>query len=79
MGTGTFLLSKYCSDLERIFKRKVHLDWFNTYEELVELINFYLKNDDVRETIARRGYKYVSENFTWHHTIKNTIDIVNSY
>lgn len=76
LGTGSFLLSKYCSDLKRIFKRGVHLDWFKTPEECLKLVKYYLKNDTIRERIAQEGHKYVSENFTWKHSIEKILEIV---
>ncbi|NVM34383.1 MAG: glycosyltransferase [Candidatus Lokiarchaeota archaeon] len=76
IGTKTFLLSKYCSDLERVFKRGIHLDWFRTPEECLDMIKFYLEHEDIREQISNEGYNYVLENFTWTRTIEKLIQIV---
>jgi len=76
MGSGSFLLSEYCKDLEKYFKRKIHLDWFKSENELVSLINYYLENDVIRNNIAAEGNKYVSENFSWEKTMKRIIQIV---
>ena len=76
MGSGSFLLSEYCKDLEKYFKRKIHLDWFKSENELVSLINYYLENDVIRENIAAEGNKFVSENFSWEKIMRIIIDIV---
>ena len=76
MGSGSFLLSEYCKDLEKYFKRKIHLDWFKTENELISLINYYLENDVIREKIAGEGNKHVSENFNWEKTMQKIIQIV---
>ena len=76
MGSGSFLLSEYCKDLETFFKRKIHLDWFKTENELVSLIKFYLENDVIRKKIADEGNKYVSENFSWEKTMEKILHIV---
>jgi spore maturation protein CgeB len=76
MGTGSFLLSEYCLDLEEIFKKGEHLDWFKSEKELVELINYYLENEVIRENIAKEGNKYVRENFSWEKIMKSIIHIV---
>lgn len=76
MGTGSFLISEYCKDLEKIFKKGVHLDWFKTPNELLKIVNYYLKNEIIREDIARQGYKYVLENFTWEHIMNKIIQII---
>ncbi len=52
LGTGSFLLTKFCSDLERVFKKEIHLDWFKTPEECLKLVEFYLENDGIREKIS---------------------------
>ena len=51
LGAGSFLLSKFCSDLERVFKKEIHLDWFKTPEECLKLVEFYLEHDNIREKI----------------------------
>jgi len=76
LGTKSLLLSKYCSDLERVFKKEIHLDWFNSPEECLELIDFYLKNHNIREKVAQEGYKYVLANFTWEKTVEKIIQVI---
>ncbi|MBY9007054.1 MAG: glycosyltransferase family 1 protein [Candidatus Lokiarchaeota archaeon] len=75
MGTSSLLLSKYCSDLKRVFKKAIHLDWFNSPEESLKLINFYLINEEKRKKIAEKGYNFVRNNYTWDHTAKKIIEI----
>jgi len=76
LGTGSFLLSEYCLDLEKLFKKGEHLDWFKSDNELVYLINYYLENDEIREKIAFEGNKYARENFSWEKVMKKIIKIV---
>lgn len=64
MSTKTFALATYTPRLEEIFTRKVHLDWYTTFEELVELIKYWLSHDKEREEVAQRGYEFVLENLT---------------
>lgn len=64
MATRTFALVTYTPGLENLFTRKVHLDWYESYEELVELIHYWLKHNEEREQVAQQGYEYVLENFT---------------
>ena len=77
MGTGSFLMSKYCSDLPRLFKKRVHMEWFKSPEECLRLIKLYLENDEIREKIAQEGRKFILENFTWKKSIQKIINIVN--
>ncbi len=76
MGTGTFLLSEYCQDLEYFFKRKEELDWFSSKEECVDLISFYLEDELTREIIGKTGLVSVFDNFSWEHIIKTMLGII---
>jgi len=76
IATGSFLLSEYCSDLERIFEKAVHLDWFNNAEECLKLIKFYLENEETREKIRKEGYRLVSQKYSWEKVMDYIIEIV---
>jgi glycosyltransferase involved in cell wall biosynthesis len=77
MGTGSFLLSEHCPDLENVFERGEHLDWFNEPEECVEKVRYYLDNPAERETIAETGLEYVHRNYSWVAIIDRILAIVN--
>jgi len=76
MGTGTFLLSEYCQDLEHFFKRKEELEWFYSKEECVDLISYYLEDDLAREIIGKTGLVCAFDNYSWEHIIKTMLDII---
>jgi spore maturation protein CgeB len=77
LGTGSFLLSKYCSDLKRLFKKRVHLEWFNSPEECLELVKYYLHHNIDREKIAKEGYNFALKHFTWNNTVEKIIQNIN--
>ena len=64
LGTRTFVLTSYTPGTEKLFTRKVHLDWYTDYEELVDLIHYWLEHDEEREQVAQQGYEYVLKNYT---------------
>ncbi len=76
LGTKTFLLSEYCKDLEKLFEKGKHLDWFKDDKELIEKINYYLNNDEIREKISLEGYKKVKKEYTWDKIMNKIIKIV---
>ena len=76
IATGSFLLSEYCSDLEKIFKKEIHIDWFKNPEECLKLIKYYLNNGEIREKIAQQAYEFVSENYTWEKIMEKVIQII---
>lgn len=65
MSSGCFCLTKYFPGIENIFQKEVHLDWWNNFDELKLLIDFYLENQTERKNIAKAGMEYVRENHTW--------------
>ncbi len=76
IGTGSFIISEWCEDLTKFFEKGIHLDWFKTSVELLDLIKYYLKNDQIRENIAQQGYNHICKNFTWHIIMKRICYII---
>jgi len=76
MGSGSFLLSEHCRDLDEMFIRKEHLDWFETPKECLDLICNYLAHEREREIIASNGSKYVLEKYSWKEIIKKICGII---
>ena len=54
---GGFVLSEYVPGLEYYFELGKEIDVFYDKEDLLEKIKYYLKHDEERESIARRGYE----------------------
>ena len=69
--SGAFLLIRYFPGIENIFINHKHLVWFHSDEEGLELIDYYLKNGNEREKIARSGYSYLIDKKGWRR--KNII------
>lgn len=65
MACGAFVLSQRCDDLAKYFHIGEHLDQFETPEQLVDKVNYYLENPEQRIQTAERGAEHVHENFTW--------------
>jgi glycosyltransferase involved in cell wall biosynthesis len=78
MGTGAFLLSEYCSDLECFFKAGEHMDWFQDDAELVDKAVYYLKNAFERQQIAAQGSDYVNKNYSWKKIMESILNIASS-
>lgn len=77
MACGTFCLVRHFDGIEKLFERGIHLDWFTGLDELKEKINYYLENEDERESIARIGMNYVRENHTWSNRFEEMELIIN--
>lgn len=65
MGSGAFCLSHNYEGIENDFKIKKHLDIWNNVDELISKIDFYIKNEYLRELIAKNGTEYIRNLCTW--------------
>ena len=65
MASGAFVLTQKCDDLDKYLDVGAHLDQFETPDELVDKVIYYLKNSNERVQTARRGSKFVQDKFSW--------------
>ena len=70
MGSGAFCLSHNFKGIERDFDIKNHLDVWSDIDELISKIDYYLKNEYERESIAKEGCIFVRENCNWDKRIE---------
>jgi spore maturation protein CgeB len=54
---GGFQLSYYVEGLERHYQLGEEIALYESVDAIVDKVHYYLKNEDERETIARRGYE----------------------
>ncbi|AFM39665.1 hypothetical protein Desaci_0603 [Desulfosporosinus acidiphilus SJ4] len=71
LGCRAFFLTHWTPAIEGLFKNHVHLVWSRHPDETLELIQFYLQRDDLREKIARQGQEEVYQNHTYRHRIES--------
>lgn len=65
MGSGAFCLTRWYPGIEKDFIDGEHLRTFSNINEMIYLINYYLKNEDERIGIAEKGCALVHDKFTW--------------
>lgn len=78
LGRGGFLLHPRVPYMDDVFADKQHLVYydFNDYDQLAELIDYYLRNSDERNEIRRCGHQYVTANHTYTNRWKSIMDTV---
>lgn len=76
LGSGAFHITQYAPAVEYYFKKGVHLEWSRSPEETLELVNYYLKHDDVREKIALTGQREVDDKHRLVHRAKAVLDTI---
>jgi len=69
----TFLLTEYVDHLEDYYKIGYEIDCFRDEKELIQKIEYYLKNEKKREEIAEAGYKRTIQNHTWEKRVREIL------
>ena len=69
MGSGAFCLTRWYPGIEKDFIDGVHLKTFRTTDEMFQLIDYYLKNETERMTIAEAGCELVHSKFRWLNNV----------
>ena len=69
---GGFQLCQYTPNLEEFFTPGENIETFKNIEELLEKVDYYLKNDNARMRIAENGYKRVLP-FTYDFQVKKIL------
>lgn len=81
IGRGGFIIHPYIEGLEDEFtldgpdKNLVTYEYGN-FDQLKELIDYYLTHDEERERIRKAGHEYVKEHCTYHNRLQQMIDTV---
>ncbi|MFN3395440.1 MAG: glycosyltransferase [Thermodesulfovibrionales bacterium] len=73
---GAFLLTDYVKEIETFFKPGIEIETYATIEELIDKIHFYLKHDNVRERIARKGYERAQKLPTWRDRAREIVKVL---
>ncbi len=78
MACGTLLLADPPVDLGKVGLRdKVHLVLYNSMDDLVDKVSYYLNHPDERQTIANNGMEITRNIHSTTYRIKQLTDIVN--
>lgn len=70
MGAGGFLLTNYQSEIPDLFKIGRDLAVYESQDDLIQQISYYLKHDDIRQSIAANGQEQIRK----YHTFKNRLE-----
>lgn len=64
MSAGGFCLSNYQSEIPELFSVGEEIVLYSSYEELIDLTQYYLTHDSERREIARAGYERVKMDYS---------------
>lgn len=80
MGRGGFIIHPYIPGLEEEFTDGENIVFYryNDWNQLKELVDYYIEHDEERERIRQAGHEHVKEHATYHNRLVQMLDIVNS-
>ena len=79
LASGEFLITSYKPVIKEFFITEgpqKELVTFSSYNELISLIEYYLKHEDERRQIADRGYRKVISMHTYDHRLREAFRII---
>lgn len=78
LGRGGFMIHPYIKGMEDHFEDKKHLVFYQygDFDQLRELIDYYIEHDQEREVIRRAGHEHVKNNHTYKHRWQSILDEV---
>lgn len=75
MGAGGFLLTNYQNDFTMHFTDGEDYVSYESLDDMMDKIHYYLQHDDERREIAANGHKKVSENHNFKDTLTQILEI----
>lgn len=74
MGAGGFLLSNYQTDFLDLFIPGEDFVYYESREDLLRKIDYYLQHEEERKEIARNGHDKVAARHTYRHRVREMMD-----
>ncbi len=81
MASGSMLLTNEANDngLEDFFQDRKHLVIYRNDNEIIELADYFLKNNDERERIAFDGMSNVLSEHTYGNRVEEMVKILAAF
>jgi spore maturation protein CgeB len=76
LGCGGFLLTDYRAELPKYFEIGKELDCYESPEECLEKVRYYLTHEDIRAEIAAKGYEKVKAMHTYEIRIAHMLKLI---
>jgi spore maturation protein CgeB len=74
-GCGGFCISNYQPEIAEFFELDREIVVYDSEGDLLEKADYYLKYDDERTAIARRGHEKVRNEFTYEKQLKKIFNL----
>lgn len=73
MGSGGFLLSNYQADFMDDFVPGEDFDYYESKEDLLRKLEYYLNHEDERAAIAKNGHDKIARAHTYRHRVREML------
>ncbi len=73
MGAGGFLLTNYQADFADCYTADEDYVYFESKNDLLNKINYYLNHEDERTEIAENGFQKTAAHHTYHHRVEEIL------
>lgn len=78
-GVGTFLLTDNLPNLPTLFQPGVHVGTYDSDEDCIAKIKYYLAHDTEREAIAQAGQRHTHQNHIYRKRIEEMLRLIAKY
>ena len=78
MGAGGFLLTSYQPDMEFFFTAGKDYVYYESKEDLLQKIDYYLTHESERKEIAENAREKIAEAHTFDHRLREILDVVST-
>lgn len=75
MGCGGFLISNYQPEISELFEIDKDIVVYESIDDLIQKVDYYLHHEDKRMAIAKSGYNKVKTYFSYANRLKEMLDI----
>lgn len=76
MGCGGFLLTNYQEDMLRFFEPGEDFVYYESRQDLMDKIGYYLENPEERKRIAKNGHDKVKQGFSYKERLREILENV---
>lgn len=74
MGSGGFLMSNFQLDFLDLFVPGKDFVYYESKENILDKIRYYLAHEEERRAVARNGHNKVAANHTYRHRVREMLD-----
>lgn len=76
MGNGGFLLTNYQQDFLDFFEPGTDFVYYDSYEDLLQKVDYYLSNEEERKKIAENAFEKIKKYHTYRHRLDKMTEIM---